>query len=105
VDSLLGSGACLDSVEKIKLFLSLVGLELLVSNCPALIPAKIVPGFFQLDELRAPHCRRKLGKSLVYIHHVERTVATLLSLSLSDTDGWRRFLLAIQGTTACWGIH
>jgi len=84
-------------------FLSLVGLELLVSYCSALSPAKVVPRFFQLDELRAPHCRRKLGKSLAFIYRFKRTVATLLGLS--HTERRRRFLLAIQGTTACWGIH
>jgi hypothetical protein len=40
------AGACLDSVEKRKVFLSLVGLELLVSCRSALSPAKIVPGFY-----------------------------------------------------------
>jgi len=103
VDSVPGAGACLDSVEKRKVFLSLMGLELLVTYCPALSPAKIVPGFFQLDELRASHCRRKLGKNLVFIHRVKRTVATLLCLLHRERR--RRVLLAIQGTAACWGIH
>jgi hypothetical protein len=39
MDNLLRAGAYLDSVEKRKVFLSLVGLELLVYNCPAKIVA------------------------------------------------------------------
>jgi hypothetical protein len=56
----------------------------------------------QPDKRRQPHFSRHLeGNSSVYIHQVNRKIATLLT-------AWQRnkyCLLATYGNIACWGIH